>query len=204
MTKLLQNPALGAAFALLLGTAAGVFPLWRAAQGISLAPFPAGSAVPQQEKAKGWDFWTIEIDNLASELKEEKARLRKQAEQIELRAGRVASERAELDKLRQQLEGLRAEIGGKVAEIKAEESKNLKALAQTYSNLTPRAAVAIIRELDDVTAVKILFLMKPDIVGPIFEEMSRTASPEGTLARRAALLSERLRLIRTAKAATPS
>jgi flagellar motility protein MotE (MotC chaperone) len=200
MTKVLQNPILGATLGVVLGVAASLWPLWRAAQSITWAPVNPLTLAQQQEKAKGWDFWTIEIDNLASELKEEKARLRKQAELIEQRAGRVAAERAELEKIRQQVEGLRAEISDKVAEIKADESKNLKALAQTYSNLTPRAAVAIIRELDDVTAVKILYLMKPDVVGPIFEEMSRTASPDGTLARRAALLSERLRLIRAAKA----
>jgi flagellar motility protein MotE (MotC chaperone) len=192
MTRLLHHPALGAGLALVLGVAAGLFPLWRAAQQISLAPPPAAVVAARQEKAKGWDFWTIEIDNLASELKEEKARLHQHAEQMDLRAGRIEAERAELEKLRQQLEALRAEIGEKVT------------LASTYSNLSPRAAVAIIRELDDVTAVKILFLMKSDAVGPIFEEMSRTAAPDGTLARRAALLSERLRLIRAAKPATPS
>jgi hypothetical protein len=46
--------------------------------------------------------------------------------------------------------------------------------------------------------------MKADTIGPIFEEMSKTAAPDGTLARRAALLSEKLRLMKAAKAATAS
>ena len=55
-------------------------------------------------------------------------------------------------------------------------------------------------ELDDTTAVKILSLMKADIVGPIFEEMSKTATADGMpLARRAALLSEKLRLMKSSK-----
>ncbi len=58
--------------------------------------------------------------------------------------------------------------------------------------------------MDDTTAVKILSLMKPDVVGPIFEEMSKTAGTEGPLARRAAVLSEKLRLVKSAKAPTPS
>ena len=49
--------------------------------------------------------------------------------------------------------------------------------------------------------VKILSLMKPDIVAPIFEQMSRTATADGTLARRAAGLSDRLRLVKATKTA---
>ena len=59
--------------------------------------------------------------------------------------------------------------------------------------------------MDDTTAVKILSLMKADVVGPIFEQMSQTANTDGTpLARRAALLSERLRLMKAAKQPTSS
>ena len=59
--------------------------------------------------------------------------------------------------------------------------------------------VAILREMDDTTVVKLLSLMKSDAVGPIFEEMTKTSSPEGTLARRAAVLSEKLRLMKSFK-----
>ncbi len=60
--------------------------------------------------------------------------------------------------------------------------------------------MAIFKEMDDTTAVKILSLMKPDVVGPIFEEMSSLATPEGApLARRAAVLSEKLRLMKDSK-----
>ena len=97
------------------------------------------------------------------------------------------------------IEAMRAEIGRKVIEITADESKNLRTLAQTYSNLTPKGAVAILREMDDTTVVKILSLMKSDAVGPIFEEMAKTTAPDGTLARRAALLSEKLRLMKAAR-----
>jgi hypothetical protein len=58
--------------------------------------------------------------------------------------------------------------------------------------------------MDDSTAVKILSLMKPDVVGPIFEEMSRAAGTDTTLARRAAMLSEKLRLMKSSKPAASS
>lgn len=154
-------------------------------------------------RQQGWDFWTIEIENLANELKDERLRLKAQAEALDQRAARVASEEKEFAKVRAEIEALRREITDKVTEIAADEAKNIRSLAATYAKLTPRAAVAIFREMDDVTVVKILASMKPDAVGLVFEEMSRPG-PDDSLARRAALLSERLRMMKaTRAAATP-
>ncbi len=201
MTKLVQNPAVVATLGLLFGLAAGLGWFWRAADVLVTHALAVRVSAAKQQKAQGWDFWTIEIDNLASELKGEKERLRKHAEQLDLRAARLNAEQQELDKVRAELERMRKEISQRVIEINADEMKNLKTLATTYGNLTPRAAVAIIKELDDNTAVKILSLMKPDTVSPIFEEMSRTAAVDGTLARRVAVLSEKLRLMKSNKPA---
>ncbi len=205
--SLLRNPLVVAAIAVLLSVAVGMATFWRAAvvltrQAKDLREKATLAAAPKKEK--GWDFWTIEIENLSNELKEERARLRKQADGLDQREQRIAAEQKELATMRGEIEGLRNEIAEKVVSIREDEAKNLRALAQTYTNLTPRAAVAIIREMDDVTATKILFLMKPDVVGPIFEEMSKTTGTDGVpLSRRAAVLSEKLRLMKTKKS-TPS
>lgn len=204
MTKL-QNPILAAALGLLLSVGVGV-----ALGARTLLPLLERAATahvskpPEELKQRGWDFWTIEIDNLSNELKEERARLRKQAELVEQRGARLDAEEKELAKVRLEIEALRKQIADRVIEISADEVKNLRALSQTYTNLTPRAAVAIIKEMDDNTAVKILSLMKAEVVGPIFEEMSKTAGTDGSMARRAALLSEKLRLMKSGKAAAPS
>jgi flagellar motility protein MotE (MotC chaperone) len=201
MIAKLQSPVFAAILALGLSVAVGVAVSWQA-----LVPLLANVAVvdpkkvPETLKQKGWDFWTIEIDNLSAELQGERARLRKESELLDQRAARLNAEEKDLGKVRASIEALRKEIADKVIEITADELKNLRTLAQTYSVLTPRAAVAIFREMDDTTAVKILSLMKADVVGPIFEQMSQTANTDGTpLARRAALLSERLRLMKAAK-----
>ncbi|MBL9215145.1 MAG: hypothetical protein JNG83_06685 [Opitutaceae bacterium] len=207
MTARLQHPALLSTLALVAGLATGLGWLWKSGDLLvasALAALPRADA-PAPEKEKGWDFWTVEIDNLASELKGEKERLRQQHEQLDLRAARLAAEQQELGKLRQELEALRREIDERTSQIGADEMKNLRSLAQTYSNLTPRAAVVIIREMDDATVVKILSLMKPDVVAPIFEEMSKSGGPDAAaVARRAAVLSEKLRLLRAAKPAAAS
>lgn len=199
MTKIVQNPAVIALLGLVFGLAAGIGWFWRAGEMLVSHVAAVRAASVKQVKAQGWDFWTVEIDNLASELKDEKERLRKYAEQLDLRSTRLAAEQQELAKIRAEIDRMRKEISDRVIEINADEMKNLKSLSATYANLTPRAAVAIIRELDDVTAVKILSLMKADTVSPIFEEMSRTASIDGTLARRVAILSEKLRLMKATK-----
>jgi len=204
--SLLRNPLVSAGFALLLSVAVGAWTIWRALTPLVAQLLTARSAAisAKPKKEKGWDFWTIEIENLSNELKEQKAVLQKRAELLDQREQRLAAQQKELATMRGEIEGLRNEISEKVIAIREDEAKNLRALAQTYTNLTPRAAVSIIRELDDITAVKILSLMKPDVVGPIFEEMSKTTGADGPLARRAAILSEKLRLMKAAKAANAS
>ena len=106
-------------------------------------------------------------------------------------------EKQELAHARADIAAMRTEIDDRVIAIRADEAKNLRTLAQTYTSLSPAGAVAILREMNDTTVVKILSDMKPDVVGPIFEEMSHTASGDGSLARRAAVLSEKLRLMKS-------
>lgn len=205
MIDKLQNPAVAAALGITLSVGLGASMAIRVLTPLmEKAVTKQVKVLPPELKEKGWDFWTIEIDNLSNELKEERARLKKQAEQVDQRAARVSAEEKELAKLRADVEALRKQIGEKIVEIKTDEAKNLRTLSQTYTTLTPKAAVAILREMDDATAVKILSLMKTDIVGPIFEEMGKTLAPDGTpLARRAALLSEKIRLMKAAKQTPP-
>ena len=203
--KKISKPLIGAVLGLLLGCGTGLFTFWRVAQvaldhAIKLVPHK--DALAGEERERGWNFWTIEIENLANELKGERERQRKQAEQLDRREAQLAAETQELNKIRTEIEGLRQEIATKVVEVNVDELKNIRQLAQTYTNLTPRAAVAIIREMDDTMVVKILSMMKPDVVAPIFEEMSRAAGTDTALARRAALLSDRLRLVKSTKTAS--
>ncbi len=203
MITKLQNPVAALVLSLVLSVTLGVALCWRAAGPLLQLAAAAHLKPAAAKKEKGWDFWTIEIENLSNELKEERARLHQQADLLDQRAARVTAEEKELGKIRADIETLRKEIGDKVIEISVDETKNLKTLAQTYTNLSPHAAVAILREMDDVTTVKILSLMKPDVVGALFEEMSRTPDNDGTLARRAALLTEKLRLMKAAKPPNP-
>ncbi len=193
------SPLVVSVLGLLWGAATGLGWFWvRADCLVKVALAQARAAPKATEKSKGWDFWTVEIDNLSSELKDEKARVKKEEEQLDVRTARITSDRQELENVRSELNTMHKQISDKIIEIQAVEAKNLRTLAQTYTNISPHGVVAIIREMDDTTAVKILSLMKPDVVGPIFEEMAKSDSPVID-AYRAARLSERLRLVKEQK-----
>lgn len=161
----------------------------------------AAEAVRPREVRAPWDMWTPEIEKLAKELREQREGLREREQSVVQRETRLEAEAAELARTRREIEAQRAEISNLLTAVGVDEMKNLKSLAQTYSNLTPKAAVAIFSEMDDTTVVKILSLMKADAVGPIFEEMSKDKSEKNNQAHRAATLSERLRLMKAKSAA---
>jgi flagellar motility protein MotE (MotC chaperone) len=204
MTALLKNPFAAAALSLVVSVAVGVYLCVKAAVPILELAAKAHAKANPITAEKGWDFWTIQIDNISNDLKEERAALKKRTEVLDQREARLAAEEKELARARADMDALREQIGEKVTEVAADEAKNIRSLSQTYTSLSPKAAVAIFREMDDTTAVKILSQMKPDTVGAIFEEMSKGTDSDVPLARKAAVLSERLRLMKASKPASSS
>lgn len=144
---------------------------------------------------KPWDFWTPEVENLAKELAEQRDRLAAREIELSSREKRLVEESRQLEEVRTQVARLREEIDARIVEVKEQEIRNLKSLAATYSRLTPGAAVAIFGQLDDLMVAKLLSLMKPEITSAILEEFSRTPGPENANIKRAAELSQRLRLL---------
>ncbi len=200
MGKLLRNPLMLALLAGLsyLGTTALVLRVRWTRLSDPTAAVSTGPKKPALVTvgSRPWDFWSAETEEMIAELGREHARLDERAHDLDTLKTRLDGEKAELDRLRDQITQSRQELERATTELGEDETKNLRPLAQTYSRLTPRATVAIFRELDDATALKILSLMKTDAVGVIFEEMARTSDQNGTLAPRAAALTEKLRLLK--------
>ncbi len=200
MIKLATNPIVVLAIALLLGVGTGLGMFWKAAVPLIAAANAARTkAVDEAKPDAPWGFWTIEIENLAGELKDQKAVFKKREEALAQREERLNAERQELSKQRQQLETLRNDISSRITAIQADEMKNLKSLVATYSNLTPKSTLTIFKEMDDTMVVKLLSLMKTDVVSPLFEEMGKQAASDPAMARRIAVLSEKLRLLKSAQ-----
>lgn len=198
MTRVL-TPLVSAVLGLLLSLGIGLGMTWQALNRVVDRTIQQRShREPNELQKKGWDFWTVEMSNLSAEVTENRQLLKKRAEELDQREERIKAAEKELAKARADIDALQKEISDRVIQISEDERTNLKKLSATFTNETPRAVVAIIREMDDTTAVKILSLMKPDVVGPIFEEMSKmSAGTDGSLAKRAAVLSEKMRLMKS-------
>lgn len=151
---------------------------------------------------KPWDFWTVEMENLSNDLKEERAKIKTREDAVTQREALIVVEQRELEKTRKQIEAMRVSIDQRIIEVKADEMANLKRLSQTYATLSPKSAVAIFKQMDDTVLAKTFSLMKPDVVGSFFEEMGKQSASDPDLAKRAAVLSEKLRLIKANKPST--
>jgi flagellar motility protein MotE (MotC chaperone) len=155
--------------------------------------------VEAKRPPKPWDFWTPEVENLARELTEQKAGFANREADLATREKRLAAEAKELDQIRTQIESLRGEIASRITEVQAQELKNIKTLANTYSKVSAPAAVAIFNQMDVPSVTKILSLMKVELTSAILQEMGRSAGPDNINAKRAAEISQRLRMMQPAK-----
>ncbi|HKB92204.1 MAG TPA: hypothetical protein VKC60_16935 [Opitutaceae bacterium] len=199
--KILRNPLLIATLALLLGTGTGSYWFWRQASA-AVSAVAANRHVIEEEKTTKeapFGFWTAEIENIVSDLKQEKTMLLKRREEMDQREARYAAERTELDKLRKDIEVMRNEISHQLIDVSNDEAKNLRTLSQTYSSLTPKAVVMLFKDMDDDTVVKLVSIMKTDVAAPIFEEMAKQGINDPKISKRAAELSEKLRMLKSTK-----
>jgi len=193
--KKLNHPLVLVALGLFLGVGVSLATFWQAAVPIvTQARESRVQTTVSHAPEPPWDFWTIEIENLAAELKEAKAALKQREDDVLAREARFASDRLELARQRQQLENLRSEIANTVISIQENELRNMKMLAATYSELSPKAALTIFKQMDDATVVKLLALMNKDVISPLFEELTKQSANDPALARRAAQLTDKLRL----------
>ncbi len=194
--KLLANPIVVIVLAMLLSTVPVLGMIWKESSAIVHASAAQkAAAVEASRPEKPWDFWTPEVENLAKELTGQRDTLARREADVASREKRLADETLELDEMRRKIESLRAEIASRLVEVQSQELRNLKTLANTYAKLSPAGAVAIFGEMDDLTVAKLLSLMKPDTTTAILEEFSRNPADPKTGAKRAADLSQRLRLL---------
>jgi flagellar motility protein MotE (MotC chaperone) len=145
---------------------------------------------------KEWSFMSTEIEDVAKDLREERAALEMKRQDLEATSKRIAAEKEELKRVRTELEQLRSEITASVPVLQSTEAANIKNLSKVYATMKPTQAVAILESMDDISVVKLLATMKADAVSQIFAEMAHTAGPDGPLAPRVAKLSEQLRLLK--------
>lgn len=141
-----------------------------------------------------WSFSSDDLRNLKSELDDRAAALDEKEKRLSSYEAQLISDREEIEAIKQDVEEMRDTLLKDVVEIEEWERKNLKMLADTYGNLDPDATVSIFKELDDATVAKIMRFMKPDTIGEILQEMAMQGGGNEALIKRAAKLSNMLRL----------
>lgn len=159
-----------------------------------IAP-PAGSEETSYEidtvLTGEWDFHVPEISRLIDELKKEKeavAQSRREAAEMQ---AKIAAERQELDDAAAEVRRLQGEFNQIVTYVKQEEEANLRRVSKTYAAMKPVDAANILKEMDDDWIVRVLMFMTEDEIAGLLSELARPGPEE---ARRAAELSERMRL----------
>jgi flagellar motility protein MotE (MotC chaperone) len=138
-----------------------------------------------------WEFTNPEADQLMAEIKAEKKSLEKKEQDLNDLSIRLQAERSELNLVTESVKQMQSNFDLSVIRIKDEETVNLKKLSKVYSTMSPDGAANILTEMDDVAIVKIMVFMKDGDTAGILEAISKKGP---TAAKRAAALSERLRL----------
>ena len=198
MKKLFGSNWVFAGLAIVLGLGVQAWMLLAEIDVLTAPPPPRAQTEPP--RFIDWTFLTPEIDEMRTELSARLEAVGQREEELHDYERRLAAEKAEIEKIKRDIETTRDGLSTRLIEIESSEQKNLKTLAATYSNMSAGAALSIFKEMDDDMVVKILAFMKPDAVGPILEAMAGTTDGDGTLAARAAVLSNKLRLLRQVKA----
>jgi flagellar motility protein MotE (MotC chaperone) len=139
-----------------------------------------------------WEFTNPEADQLMAEIKAEKKSLEKKESDLNDLSVRLQSERAELNLVTQSVQSMQSNFDQNVLHIKDDETINLKKLAKVYAAMSPEGAAAVFAELDDAAIVKIMMFMKEGETGAILDSLAKKGGPS---AKRAAALSERIRLV---------
>jgi len=189
MIKLLTSPWMTALVSVAAYLGATVA-FWKTPTPPPPSTLTAGAA-REKQSGPSWNFTSPEADQLIAELKTEKKALGKKEQELNDLMARLDAERSELNLVTQSVRQLQMDFDQNVLRISEEETANLKKLAKVYAAMEPANAAKVFEEMDDTSIIKIMVFMKDMETAAIWEAMAKKGQPE---AKRAALLSDRLRL----------
>ncbi|KAF0096117.1 MAG: hypothetical protein E1N59_84 [Puniceicoccaceae bacterium 5H] len=191
--KILQNIWLLAIVGLFinLGVVMGTIYSMRAQYLPDPAEAEAHSEEPDKNTPEYWTFAFTRFEEMQRTLNDKEVELNKRSQDLDDRKAALEAEMSELEEFRTSLANERNALTKILKEVGAEEEKNLKFLASTYSQMPPEQVVPILDEMEDEEVIKLLLQMKPDNIGAIFASMV-TNDPDGKQAQRVAYFSKEL------------
>ncbi len=159
-------------------------------EGAQMAHQGEEKPVKSADDDPSWRFRNPEMEQWVAELKREKEALQLREQQLQELAARLEAERKELNAITQTVYQLQAEFDRNVVRIKDQEVDNLKRQVRVFSNMSVDAVAAVVSEMAEDEAVKILFLMKADQASEVLQTLAGMGRAES---KRAAILTEKIR-----------
>ena len=197
MIRILQSPwfAAGLGCMLYLGTTVAIL------NPAKFAAFKPPAPDYSAEDDPSWKFRNPEMDQWLSQMKSEKEKLDTREEHLNELQTRLNAESLEISAATQTVSQLQDNFDKNVIRFDAQETDNIKHQAKLLSDMSPEGAIAMLNEMSDDDAVRILFTMKDDVASVILDAWSKGGKEQ---AKRAAILTEKLRLVLSAPPPAPA
>lgn len=152
---------------------------------LSIILFTCISLQPQAAISAEEDYGSVEERRIERTILEERARIRKEREDIDLRKKELKSleegvdkKLAEIDSKLQSLQALQKKIETLLEEKSAEEQKRIESLAKIYEKMTPQKAASALAGLDEQLASDLIAKMKVKAAAKILDQATRQKTTE--------------------------
>ena len=132
----------------------------------------------EKNKISIWDKQVKDFTGLLAQL--ETARNQQEIREKQLKAfeDQLKNEREALNVLKQSIEILQSELERRLIKVQESEVKNLKTLAESYTNMTPESVAKIFEESEETSVIKIMHFLAPETLGAILQVMSKEISKD--------------------------
>jgi flagellar motility protein MotE (MotC chaperone) len=148
----------------------------------------------EENKLKPWDKQVKDFTGLLSQLQTARDQQNMREQQLNALENQLKNEREALDTLKQSIEILQSELERRLVKIQASEIKNLKMLAESYTNMTPESVAKIFTESEESSVIKIMHFLAPETLGAILQVMTKEISKDEKVGTKINRLLESFRL----------
>ena len=142
------------------------------------------------EDDPSWKFHNPDIDQWVSQIKDEREAMAVREQELKDWEARLAAESREIAAVTQAVTQAQVEFDKRVLTFTDQQKDNANKQLKVIADMSPEGAAAMLNEMPDDEVARLLYTLKADASGAILDAMSR---PGGAPAKRAAMLTERIR-----------
>jgi flagellar motility protein MotE (MotC chaperone) len=153
-------------------------------------PGPAEETPVSASDDPSWKFRNPEFDQWIEDLKNEKVALEARKLQLAEWETRLQAEHQELSAVTQRIAQIQMDFEKDVVRLREEETKNFKRQSKAMADMAPEAAAAMLLQMPDDDAARILSVMKDDQFALLLGTVSKLGQSQ---TKRAAAITERMR-----------